>query len=329
MIYKPPRLSNRRDFFAFQYVKAKTPHYDFFAGQPSLDRTKNKHVKVGSLPKKAVRLDRNSSMAWIVVRYSHDPKSAIPRPMKAERIWQMAADVRHQMFGQTGRVKIDISQIVRRTQAMTVNDVPMSTYWDIDHSVTDMCGQSVMGETSINQDEPNTIMVSINNDLILYNKSLALSSCCHELGHILFDGPGWIRNIADGHQVPSQKPLMFSDSVLVRPKQGVKAEKSNVDWSEWRANEFMGGFLVPKKLLKNEMVKSAASYGVSVLDGKSGSVDDDLVVDILGSDQYKVSCFLDWLAERFGVSVCFIKVRLAKYNLIYTQSQRSASNGFW
>ncbi|MGH8262013.1 MAG: ImmA/IrrE family metallo-endopeptidase [Steroidobacteraceae bacterium] len=70
-------------------------------------------------------------------------------------------------------------------------------------------------------------------------ETLMRSTIAHELGHVVFDAPGWIR-------VPPAMPAYS----------GVSSTNKS-DPRETRANEFMGALLVPPVLVRVDLQRQA------------------------------------------------------------------------
>ena len=93
--------------------------------------------------------------------------------------------------------------------------------------------------------------------------------------------------------------------------------RSDIDWPEWRANEFMGAFLAPRRLLHRHMHKRAAALGIPLI---SMERDNDLpVVNGPKAGFDAIETLAIELAEMFGVSIPFTHVRLRKYALVTAQ----------
>ena len=97
--------------------------------------------------------------------------------------------------------------------------------------------------------------------------------------------------------------------------QAKAAPGSVIDWVEWRADEFMGAFLVPPDRLARAVARQAGAMELRLgwrLD-KSGRtapfIDDHPLSERMG-------WLVDDLAETFGVSAPFIAARLRRGGLV-------------
>ena len=89
-----------------------------------------------------------------------------------------------------------------------------------------------------------------------------------------------------------------------------------IDWVEWRADEFMGAFLVPADRLARVLPKRASALQLpfrwcGAPDGRSVPFVD------LDPSEGTLGLLVDDLAEAFGVTAAFMSVRLAKGFLIF------------
>jgi hypothetical protein len=134
--------------------------------------------------------------------------------------------------------------------------------------------------------------------LIGSEETLLRSTLFHEIGHVIFDGPRWTKSAT-----------CEKASFYCKPETGPFT--SRMDWSEWRANEFMGGFLAPRSLLHRAMIKRAAADALPLRDFGALPVLDDGHVS-----EDRLSTLVFELAEVFGLSSAFIATRLQKYRLV-------------
>jgi hypothetical protein len=128
------------------------------------------------------------------------------------------------------------------------------------------------------------------------------STAAHEFAHAIFDMPA-----AMGGNIRRT----FRTSVAP----AIAKPGAPIDWVEWRADEFMGAFLVPADKLARVLPKHASALDLpfrwrAAPDGRSVPfVDLDLSEGTLG-------LLVDDLAEAFGVTAAFMSVRLAKGGFI-------------
>lgn len=242
--------------------------------------------------------------------YRHD-RSRESRPMKAPDIWAFAGDIRRQVLGPVHRHTADVRQVAGRTGSVVVNGVPFTLVWDFDNAVHDDDGRPVMGVCEHDADEPGQVMISINGAEVGERPEVERSTALHELGHALFDMPAVVHG---GRQLC----LRLGDERrrVVRIASSGRDGKGPTDWREWRANEFMGAFLAPPEPFHRQLVRLANAAGLPLVHrpalGKAGlPVVDGRRLGGIGYDQV-----VDLLAEAFGVSSEFARVRIGKYRLL-------------
>jgi hypothetical protein len=244
-------------------------------------------------------------MGQVVIRYPHYLPSREPRPMKAAEIWRVAEAARRQLCTHPKRPQVEIGLIVTRCRRLEVNDLVFETYWECDRPVHDDEGLPVLGVTE-HDSEQAAAMIYLNGELLQERDDLTRSTAIHELGHAVFDVPGWITRSGDGHLMALQERCFRSGESrpAARP----------IDWREWRANEFMGAFLAPRRLLHSHLVKRASSLGLPLVSDEKA---DELPVLRMSSGGAEgLETLAVELAETFGVSPGFIEVRLQKYGLL-------------
>lgn len=217
-----------------------------------------------------------------------------PRPMKAPVIWAFAETIRRQVLGPVHRQAADVRDVAGRTGSLLVNGVSFSLVWDFDSPVHDEDGRPVMGVCEHDPDEPGQVMISINGAEIGDRSEIERSTALHELGHALFDMPAAIH---------AERQLCLEHGSPRMP----------MDWREWRANEFMGAFLAPPVAFHRHLVRLANQAGLPLVHrpchGKPGlPVIDGRKPCGVGFDEV-----VDLLAEEFGVTGEFARVRIGKY----------------
>jgi hypothetical protein len=148
----------------------------------------------------------------------------------------------------------------------------------------------------------------------------------HELGHAVFDAPGWILDgskgpgLFDAFEPSGQRAYRTttpdSEHLAKVPTAPSAAQATEAHFAELRANEFMGSLLVPRQLLSTAAEELAPQYKVSVHRGPS------LDAEIPGTSlQLSATSPVDMelleraLAMRFGVNPRFVQVRLQRYGL--------------
>lgn len=184
---------------------------------------------------------------------------------------------------------------------MLVNRIAIAMQWDLDREVHDPQGHEALGVTEADPALPGVVMISLNAGLIAGRDYLKRSTLAHELGHAIFDGPAILRRVGG-----RAFAMVTTDESHLTTTTGER-----IDWREFRANEFMGALLAPRKLLHRELVRHSISLGLPLVDA---GADDPVLCD--GGDPDRMEHLHLDLAERFGVSVEFIAYRLQRYALI-------------
>lgn len=226
-----------------------------------------------------------------------------PRAMRAAEIWQVAEHVRQQLTRGRPVRRVAIDQLRRDTRSMMVNGVPVRAHWDLDRGVRDGVGREALGVTEADPAVPGSLLISLNASVIGDRDYLMRSTVAHELGHVLFDGPAMLRR--DGRE----------KLAMVTPDEGHLSKPvragGQVDWREFRANEFMGALLVPSGLLHRTAINTAIGLGLRLVEGQSA-----LPLIAASQDAERFEHLLLDLAEQFGVSADFIAYRLRRYALV-------------
>ena len=250
----------------------------------------------------------------LVLDYPHHRPSFEPKRLKAESIWAIADAARVQVCSNASRPKVEIPHIVKRTRHLVVNGIAFEAHWELDHPVIDETGQPVAGAVEYDESYPQAALISINCDLLRGRDDLASSTAAHELGHAIFDTPSWIQHAANGSKHPPAVQTHHFQQAEYEETCIDRLPASAIDWCEWRANEFMGAFLAPRNLLHRQMHKRAAALGIPLVEAASS--DDLPIVNERKASSEVIEALLIELAEIFGVSIEFIRVRLRKYQLL-------------
>jgi hypothetical protein len=93
------------------------------------------------------------------------------------------------------------------------------------------------------------------------------------------------------------------------------AKDAPIDWREWRADEFMGAFLVPKRQLARAFAREVSALGATIRWNVVDEIPTPCIAakEVGGSEIDAIACAL---AEEFGVSESFMGVRFRKYRLV-------------
>jgi len=212
--------------------------------------------------------------------------------------------VRSLAFGLRQRVAgaatkpIEMDVLARRASWMRINGRMLRIAWDWEHAVHDPDGDPVLGACEHDPAEPDMVMISLNGAMLEHQPELLRSTAAHELAHAIFDMPA---------AIGAGRRRVFRNHATASAPDGKR------DWREWRADQFMGEFLVPRRQLARALVQEANAHGVAlrwrVRQGVASPVLDH-------SDHQAFDSIIGSLAVRFGVSAAFIAVRCAKNGFI-------------
>jgi Zn-dependent peptidase ImmA (M78 family) len=162
-----------------------------------------------------------------------------------------------------------------------------------------------MGVTEYDRASPDCVMVSVNGPTLGANEPLLRSTIAHELGHVVFDAPGWIR------MAPAKAAYTT-----------VSGDDAGRAPREIRANEFMGALLVPSSLIRIDLQRQAKRNRLPVSPRPSNVVVGATAYDASRLDPDAVDEVIFVLADRYGVSESFLRVRLDRYDLLRTGPAR-------
>lgn len=235
-----------------------------------------------------------------------------PQPLAAAVLWAIARDVRRQICGGLWAKPLSAGDLIRRVSRLAVNGVRLTVLWDGENEIHDDDGNPVAGVCETDPDSPGTVFLSLNPAVVGDHPTLAASTAAHELGHAIFDGPASV--------LASQR--LFRDVVVDEGHFEGGGPRDDRHWSEYRANEFMGGLLAPPDLLHRAMVIRARQLDIALVRagghaGKPGYP----VIDGGQWTDFQQDALLDDLAETFGLSAVFLWVRLNKYRLVAGQGR--------
>ena len=224
-----------------------------------------------------------------------------PHRLSAQKIASIASDIRSRLFGIQPR-PVDVAALIAKTARLVVNGKPITLSWGLDRPIHDENGHEALGVCENDPELPDTVMISVNASLLAHQPEVIRSTAAHEFAHAIFDMPaamgGNIRRTFRTSVAPA----------IARPG-------APIDWVEWRADEFMGAFLVPADKLARVLPKHASALDLpfrwrAASDGRSVPFVD------LDPSEGTLGLLVDDLAEAFGVTAAFMSVRLAKGGFI-------------
>ncbi len=236
----------------------------------------------------------------IALTYPHDPGTGTPKPLPAEAIWAVAAQLRGAIPRGENPWGMRVDALISAAGQLEINRQRIRADWDCAHPVHDETGNSVLGICETDPTAPGLALVSVNAPLLANQPELALSTVAHEIGHIVFDVPASFGQPARRYRSVTRGAACL-DQATVR--------------SERRANEFMGALLTPPGPLHLRLVQHARAERLRMVHaphrGRPGC-------RVLARDTAPVALagVIAALAGDFGVSERFIAVRLQRYCLI-------------
>jgi len=224
-----------------------------------------------------------------------------PHRLSAQKIASIASDIRARLFGIQPR-PVDVAALIAKTARLVVNGKPITLSWGLDRPIHDENGHEALGVCENDPELPDTVMISVNASLLAHQPEVIRSTAAHEFAHAIFDMPA-----AMGGNIRRT----FRTSVAP----AIAKPGSPIDWLEWRADEFMGAFLVPADKLARVLPKHASALDLpfrwrAAPDGRSVPFVD------LDPSEGTLGLLVDDLAEAFGVTAAFMSVRLAKGGFI-------------
>jgi hypothetical protein len=234
----------------------------------------------------------------IRIAYRHSPSSGLPESLSRQEIWNVASSLRQQLVHSRGVRQLAVEEIPDRARRLEVNGIAFEVDWDLEHPVH-RAGRPVLGVTDYDKASPGSVLVSINGPKLRSDELLRRSTIAHETGHVMFEGPGWIR-------VPPDVPVRSSFSQA----------KGSRDPREVRANEFMGALLVPPSLLRVDVMRIAKKHQLVPSRRPSSVLPRSRAYDARANDCESVDDAVFELAEVYGVSESFMRVRLNRYDLL-------------
>lgn len=266
-------------------------------------------------------------MPVLILDYRHCDRKR-PKFIKHVEIENIAALARQQLVA-TNTDAIPF-ETLRQIDSLKINGTDFVLEVSTDYEVHDEHGNHVFGICEYDPGVPDTAMVSVSPVGEKFSELLALSTLAHELGHAVFDAPGWIVEGSRGAglfgalepsvQRTCRTTTPDSEHLAKSPTAGKGTLASDEHFAELRANEFMGSLLVPRRLLNAAAEELAPQHGVTL--HRSLSLDPDMPGTSLHltadgtTGTVRMESLERALATRFGVNRRFVQVRMQRYGLI-------------
>jgi hypothetical protein len=259
-----------------------------------------------------------------------------PAFLTTELVQALAWEVRVQVgCGDDRRLQIPLDSLLGISKG-AINGLSLKFRWDIVEDVHDRDGVPVLGVCDYDHEwMPGTILLLANSKMINGSTPLLRSVLAHELGHGVCDGPGWI--VAHRNQMlpglleatPQQAYAVTPDRAHLLPRRPTPE-----DFSEFRANEFMGAFLVPKRLLVEPLRHHARRLDIPLIEQSpppalplaASTTEFRLYTRHAEASRLRLPWLFRALAQEFGVTPRFIQVRLMRYGLLDDERPRGTRN---
>ena len=242
-------------------------------------------------------------MSRLSASFRHSALSYEPVQLTNREIWGVAQQVRSQL-GEPLVRRLELGEVGERAGRLEVNGIRYSAIWDFDHDVRNARDEEVLGVTEYHDATPLHVLVSINGPRLNTTQNLWRSTVAHELGHVIFDAPAW---------------LARRDEAFVQVASDISPGlTTHWDPMELRANEFMGALLVPAVLVRVDWLRVAKRNRLPVSQRPSQIILGAPAVDGRSLDTDQAAELMFELGELYGVSADFIRVRLARYDLLRT-----------
>jgi hypothetical protein len=224
-----------------------------------------------------------------------------PGRLNAASVARIAGELRWQIVGASSKPP-SLETLVARTGRLRVNDVEIRLSWDLDGDVSDEAGRPVLGACLHEPEEPDTVMIYVNSKRLDGCPEVLRSTAAHELAHAVFDMPAALGGRA--------RRAFRTRTDQARAKAGAP-----IDWAEWRADEFMGAFLVPPEQLARALAREASTFDLRLGWRADRNGRPTPFVDADARD-LRVGWLADQLAEFFGVTGPFMATRLRRSGLV-------------
>ena len=243
----------------------------------------------------------------LVLSYPHLRPSLEPKRLRREEIWAVAEEARRQLC-RGPRPKVELALLSARCTRLQVNGLAFELRWQFDRPIESEDGHPSIGAVEHDPSWPTGATISIDSAVIGEREDLGRSTAAHELGHAIFDVPAWVWKTQNTSSTKAQRYHLTETS-------GREAA-AEIDWVEWRANEFMGAFLAPRGMLHRHMHKRAAGLAIPLIEGGRGG---ELPVVCPQAPPPLLDELVGELADLFGLSEPFIRMRLRRYGLVPVQ----------
>lgn len=264
-----------------------------------------------------------------------------PHFLKNSDIEETANAVRAQLVADDAD-RLPLSTL-REISSLKVNGLSFDLWVSLDHPVTDHeTGEQVCGlcefDPGAGEDAVSVLVSPVGEGM---TEELVLSTFGHELGHAVFDAPGWIADskvspgLFDtpdqqqrkayrttthdvGHLTSSGASPAQDEGLLARIVEAERGKEKRI--AEFRANEFMGSLLVPRRRLAEAVVEMAPKYDVTLVAGPDlldGDAPKTFTIKSSGPlGDFDLENLQKAIGKRFGVHGRFIKVRMARYGML-------------
>ena len=135
-------------------------------------------------------------MSLLTLNYQHCDRY-FPNYVKHTQVANIALQARQQLISDDSDALT--LEILGAIDKMKVNGIPYELWVDTDHPVKDELGNAVLGvcefDPSASKDAALLLITPV---CEIASPELVLSTFAHELGHAVFEAPGWIHEAAQG-----------------------------------------------------------------------------------------------------------------------------------
>lgn len=281
-------------------------------------------------------------MPVLTIGYRHCSRMR-PSFLKNSEIEGIGVLARQQLVD-TGTDAISLS-VLSDISGLKINGVVFDLFVGTGDVVHDEDGNPVLGICEYDPGVPDTAMVSVSPVGEHASEALVLSTFGHELGHAIFDAPGWIVDASKGpglfddpsdaarrayrtttrdvEHLAKVPPVTDDGATPSAPIPGHTVK--DLYFAELRANEFMGSLLVPRQRLILAVEELAPKFEVTI--HRSPSLDPELPgqsIHLTADGDlgfFDMECLQKALATRFGVNRRFIEVRMERYGFLKSEAK--------